>query len=74
MHAVLKYEMKKHPPEAVECNGHWFAFYPAKVPSWDEAQNRCKDMGGYLACIRAAEEQQCLLRFYAAGVLCEWDY
>jgi hypothetical protein len=62
IHPVLKYEMKKHPPEAVECNGRWFAFYPAKLPSWDEARTRCKDMGGYLACIRTPEEQQCLLK------------
>jgi hypothetical protein len=62
IHLVLKYEMKKHPPEAVACNGHWFAFYPAKIPSWDEARLRCQERGGYLACIRTPQEQECLLQ------------
>jgi formylglycine-generating enzyme required for sulfatase activity/tRNA A-37 threonylcarbamoyl transferase component Bud32 len=59
--AGLGYELKPHPKNAVEFKGHWFAYYPEKIASWDEARKRCKDMGGYLACVRTAEEHKFIL-------------
>jgi serine/threonine-protein kinase len=61
-HAGLGYYMKKHPPGAVEFNGHWYAFVPGKVPSWAEAKARCQEMGGYLVCIQTVEKQDFVRR------------
>jgi hypothetical protein len=36
------------------------------MPSWNDAQMRCRDQGGYLACVRSPEEQQLVLKL-AAG-------
>jgi hypothetical protein len=55
---VLGYELKKRPPNALESGGHYFAFFPEKVPSWKEACDRCKTMGGYLVCIQSAEKNE----------------
>jgi hypothetical protein len=49
-------DLGKHPAQAVEFKGHWYAYYPEKVPSWEEAKLRCQKMGGYLACIKSPEE------------------
>jgi hypothetical protein len=48
-------ELKKHPADAVQFKGHWYAYYPEKVASWDEAKARCQRMGGYLACPKNTE-------------------
>ena len=55
-------ELRKHPADAVHFNGHWYAYYPDKVPSWEEAKVRCQKMGGYLACVRGLGEQQLVLK------------
>jgi serine/threonine-protein kinase len=65
-HAGLGYHLKKHPSSAVEFKGHWYAFIPGKVPSWAEAYTRCQEMGGYLVCIKTAEEQE-FVRGLTAG-------
>jgi hypothetical protein len=58
----LDYELKKHPPKAVSFQGRWYAYYSEKSPSWREAQRRCQEMGGYLACPRTLAEQQFVQR------------
>jgi serine/threonine-protein kinase len=62
VHPILGYELKKHPADAVAFKGHWYAYYPEKLPSWNEAKRRCQDLGGYLACSRSPQDQEFLLR------------
>jgi hypothetical protein len=59
-HDGLGYYLKRHPPEAVEFKGHWFAYYPGKF-TWQQAKDRCQTLGGYLACVRNLEEQEFVL-------------
>jgi formylglycine-generating enzyme required for sulfatase activity/tRNA A-37 threonylcarbamoyl transferase component Bud32 len=58
----LAYELKKHPANAVSFQGHWYAHFPEKITSWREAQRRCQELGGYLACPRTLAEHQFVLR------------
>jgi serine/threonine-protein kinase len=61
-HPVLKYELKEHPAGAVSFSGHWYQYLPDKSASWDDAQARCKGIGGYLACIQTMEEHQFVVK------------
>jgi len=45
------------PADARPCAGHWYKAFDEKL-SWHEAKQACEAMGGYLACIESAEEQQ----------------
>jgi hypothetical protein len=58
-HPTLKYPLKRRPAMAVSFNGHWYLFMPGGL-AWAEAQQRCQDMGGYLACIESPEENEFL--------------
>ena len=44
-------------PRAVEFNGHWYAYLFDPI-SWDEANKRCKKLGGHLVIIDSAEENE----------------
>lgn len=61
-HPVLGYVLKQCPADAVEYKGHWYKFYPEGIASWEEARTRCRELGGYLACVQGLEEHQFLLQ------------
>src|SRR5262249_6438837 len=62
IHPVLGYELKKHPPDAMSFKGHWFAYHPEKMPSWNEAKRRCQELGGYLACDRGPQDHEFFMK------------
>ena len=45
------------PADANAFGGHHYKVYEEDV-SWHEARAKCEKMGGYLACVESAEEQQ----------------
>ncbi len=58
-HPVLNYEMKAPPPDAVAFGGHHYKAYFGNL-TWHDAQARCKEMGGYLACVENGPEREFL--------------
>jgi hypothetical protein len=62
------YELQEHPEDAVEFEGHWYKAVPEKL-NWNQAQARCREMGGYIACIESAEENDFLTRLWPQGHL-----
>lgn len=47
------------PEDAVEFNGHYYKLYDFNMP-WEEAEDYCESVGGYLATITSPEENQFL--------------
>jgi serine/threonine protein kinase len=64
----LGYELAAHPADAVEFKGHWYKVFPGKV-RWDEAQQRCQELGGYLVCIEDQAELQFVAEQWEPGNL-----
>ncbi len=56
IHPVLGYRLKRHPPGSVSFNRHWYQLLPEKLTDPEEARKRCREMGGYLACVETDEE------------------
>lgn len=57
---------EKIPDDAVEFNGHYYkAFNTSK--SWKEAKTYCESLGGYLATITTAEEQNFIVDTFLKG-------
>ncbi len=50
------------PAEAVEFNGRWYMVFEPDEFSWHSAKAACEAMGGYLACIETAAEQEFISR------------
>src|SRR5688572_14348945 len=49
------------PGAVVRFGGHRYSFVEGRV-SWNEAREKCEDMGGYLACITTPAEQAFLVK------------
>ncbi len=45
------------PDDAIEFNGHYYKLYNERY-TWTEAQELCKELGGYLVIITSEEEQR----------------
>lgn len=45
------------PDDAIEFNGHYYKLYSERY-TWEEAQELCKELGGYLVVITSEEEQR----------------
>lgn len=56
-HKVLGYRLKARPRGATKLGSHWYQSFPEPVPTREEAQKRCREMGGYLVCVETEEEQ-----------------
>ncbi|MFW5798367.1 MAG: C-type lectin domain-containing protein, partial [Planctomycetota bacterium] len=65
--ADLGYRLQVHPRKAREFKGHHYMVFNKNV-SWVEARRRCRQMGGYLACVTSREENRFLKRL-ARGVV-----
>jgi hypothetical protein len=63
VHPVLGYALKPHPADAVEFNGHWYKQIKG-APTWIEAYNACKEMGGHLICVETKEEAKLLTTYH----------
>jgi len=57
IHPALGYELKKHPvgQKIFKFRNHWYLGFSDQV-TWQQAQERCKSMGGYLACLETPQE------------------
>lgn len=51
------------PPDAVKYNGHHYYVYPSKFVTWEEAKSFCESLGGHLAIINDAVEDNFLFRY-----------
>ncbi len=56
-HAILGYRLKARPRGALPLAGRWYQVYAETPGTREEAQKRCREMGGYLVCIEGEEEQ-----------------
>lgn len=50
-----KQELKKHPKDAEKFLNHYYKYFSEEL-SWDEAQKKCQEMGGYLVTISTERE------------------
>ncbi len=62
LHPVLGYELKEHAADAIKGGDHYYFTFVTRGISWSAAQQRCKDLGGYLACVETEAEQQFLVK------------
>ncbi len=50
---------KRHPLDALHWQGHWYKAFPERL-TWTDARRRCEELGGHLACIESAAENEFL--------------
>ncbi len=67
-HPVLGYRLGNHPDDAVAFGGHWHKVLPGQS-TWKEAQENCKSLGGYLACVTTRQELAHVTRLQPQGHL-----
>ena len=67
IHPKLGYPLKTHPPDAMFFNGHWYKRIQG-CPTWKEAHNACRELGGYLICIESKEEAKLLKKFHHSWI------
>ena len=70
IHPVLGYRLKRHPADAIPFNRHWYLAIPGSITDPEEARKRCRELGGYLACIETEDEQSFLKKI--AGEYKTW--
>ncbi len=51
------------PSDAVKYNGHHYYVFPSKFVTWEEAKSFCESLGGHLAIINDAVEDNFLFRY-----------
>ncbi len=64
--AVIAKQTKRVPEDAAELNGHYYKIYDSGS-TWDTAQTFCLSLGGHLATITSAEEQELVKTLVFAG-------
>lgn len=62
------------PADAVEFNGHYYRICTEPVDSYEDAMAYCESMGGYLATISSAEENQFLYEYMLTTGVTEYAY
>ena len=65
---MLRYPLGRHPADAVAFGGHWYKILPGQT-TWREAQQKCKQVGGYLACVTSRKEHEFITRLHPQGHL-----
>jgi len=65
---VINYPLKEHPEGAARFDDHWYKIYLGCV-KWSFAYEKCKEMGGYLACVNTREENTFIMSLYPQGHL-----
>lgn len=53
----LAYELRRHPETGVPFQNHWYVYFKGSITQ-ENAKQQCARMGGYLACIESAEENE----------------
>lgn len=70
----LGYPLRKRPDDAVRFGNHYYKLFETTV-GWGEARRRCRELGGYLACVTDDAEfdfVMSLLRGKGSGPDCCW--